>query len=201
MRPEGEFIAREKGINMATSINLLGISGSLRKKAYSTAALRAAQSLVPEGATMEIFDISGIPLYNDDVREKGYPEAVQQLRSKIAAADGVVMSTPEYNYSTSGVLKNAIDWASRPPEQPFESKPIALISSSPGALGGSRAQYHLRQMFVFMNGLVINRPEVMIAAVNKKFDDAGKLIDEPTREILAKQMAALVDFIKKHNRP
>jgi chromate reductase, NAD(P)H dehydrogenase (quinone) len=186
---------------MTITIKLLGISGSLRKKAYSTAALRAAQSLVPEGVTMEIFDLSEIPMYNDDVREKGYPEVVQAFRQKIAAADGVVMSTPEYNYSTSGVLKNAIDWASRPPEQPFEAKPIALISSSPGGLGGSRAQYHLRQMFVFMNGLVINRPEVMIAAVNKKFDDAGKLNDEPTREILAKQMAALVDFIKRHNRP
>lgn len=182
---------------MTSAIHLVGFSGSLRKKSYSTAALRAALALAPEGVTTERIDIAGIPLYNEDVKEKGNPDAVRQLREKIAAADGVVLSTPEYNYSTSGVLKNAIDWASRPPEQPFEAKPIALISSSPGVLGGSRAQYHLRQMFVFMNGLVLNRPEVMIGGVMKKFDDAGALIDESTREILTKQMAALVELIKR----
>jgi chromate reductase len=183
---------------MTTDIKLLGFSGSLRKKSYNAMALRAAQSALPASVSMEIFDIAGIPLYNDDVREQGYPEYVQQFRDKIAAADGLVIVTPEYNYSVPGVLKNAIDWASRPPKQPFDSKLIAIFSASQGALGGARAQYHLRQSFVFMNGQVLNRPEIMISNAQTKFDDAGKLKDEPTREIIAKLMAALAEAVRAH---
>lgn len=178
---------------MASSIKLLGISGSLRKKSFNTGALMAAQALAPEGVVFDTFDLSHIPLYNDDVRVQGYPEAVASLREKIAAADGLMIVTPEYNYSVSGVLKNAIDWASRPPNQPFDGKPIAIMSASTGMLGGARAQYHMRQMFVFLNGQVLNRPEVMIASAPTKFDEEGKLKDEPTREIIGKLVIALVE--------
>lgn len=176
---------------MATAIKLLGISGSLRKKSYNTAALRAAQTLLPDGVVLDIFDIAGIPLYNEDVNAQGFPEVVARLRHSIAAADGVLLVTPEYNYSVPGVLKNAIDWASRPPGQPFDGKAVAIMGASPGMLGSARAQYHLRQMFVYLNGMVLNKPEVMISAANKKFDDEGRLTDEPTREIVKKLMAAL----------
>jgi chromate reductase, NAD(P)H dehydrogenase (quinone) len=182
---------------MASTINLVGMSGSLRKKSFNTAALRAAQSLLPEGVAMELLDIGGFPLYNDDVREQGYPEVVQHFRQKLADADGILIVTPEYNYSVSGVLKNAIDWGSRPPKQPFDGKPIAIMSASQGALGGARAQYHMRQMFVFLNGAVLNRPEVMISVAQTKFDDEGRLKDEPTREMVGKLVAALADAARK----
>jgi chromate reductase len=182
---------------MAAAIRLLGISGSLRKKSYNTAALMAARSLAPEGVEFDTFDLSDIPLYNEDVKAQGFPEPVARLRKSIAAADGLLIVSPEYNYSTSGVLKNAIDWVSRPPDQPFDGKPIALMSASPGMLGGARAHYHLRQMFVFLNGQILNRPEVMIAAAATRFDEDGKLKDEPTRELIAKLVAALVDAAKK----
>jgi chromate reductase, NAD(P)H dehydrogenase (quinone) len=176
---------------MASTLRLLGISGSLRKKSYNTAALHVAMSLAPEHVVFDSFDLGSLPLYNDDVRVEGYPPPVARFRELIAAADGVLIVTPEYNYSVSGVLKNAIDWASRPPEQPFDGKPIAIMSASTGMLGGARAQYHLRQTFVFLNGMVLNRPEVMIASANKRFDDDGKLNDEPTRDIIGKLVAAL----------
>ncbi|HEV7369236.1 NADPH-dependent FMN reductase [Arenibaculum sp.] len=176
-------------------IQILGISGSLRADSYNSAALRAAAGLMPDGTTMATFDIGPIPLYNEDVRQEGLPEAVQALRERIRAADGVLFVTPEYNYSIPGVLKNAIDWASRPPEQPFEGKPIAIMGASPGVLGTARAQYHLRQCFVFMNGLVMNRPEVMIGQVGTKFDADGRLTDEGTAEHLRKFLVAFRDWI------
>src|ERR1700691_5231617 len=142
------------------TLKILGISGSLRKASYNSAALRAAQELAPAGMTIDIFDISAIPLYNEDVRAKGFPPVVDDLRARIKAGDGLLLATPEYNYATSGVLKNVIDWASRPPEQPFDGKPIALVGASGGALGTARAQYNVRQMFIFLNAHILNRPEV-----------------------------------------
>ncbi|MDB5855991.1 MAG: NAD(P)H-dependent oxidoreductase [Herminiimonas sp.] len=182
---------------MSAPLHILGISGSLRKNSYNSAALRAASELLPEGVTMEIFDLSSIPMYNDDVREQGYPAAVQTLREKIATADAVLIATPEYNYSVPGMLKNAIDWASRPPSQPFDGKPIGIIGASPGVLGTARAQYHLRQMFVFMNGMVLNRPEVMIGAANTKFDANGKLTDAVTRDFLQKFLVSLAAWSRR----
>ena len=114
----------------------------------------------------------------------GLSAAVADLRARIKAADALLIVTPEYNYSVPGVLKNAIDWASRPPEQPFDGKPIAIMGASPGALGTARAQYHLRQMFVFLNGMVLNRPEVMIGNAAQRFDAEGRLTDEKTREFV-----------------
>jgi chromate reductase len=119
------------------------------------------------------------------------------LRDKIASADAVLIVTPEYNYSIPGVLKNAIDWASRPPSQPFDGKPIAIMGASPGMLGSARAQYHLRQCFVFLNGMVMNRPEVMISAANTKFDEAGNLTDQGTRDFIQKFLTALADWTQR----
>ncbi len=178
-------------------IRILGISGSLRKGSYNSAALRAAAGLVPAGATMEIFDISNFPLYNEDVKAQDFPEPVQRLREKIAAADGLVFATPEYNYSTSGVLKNAIDWASRPPEQPFNDKAVAILGASGGVIGTARAQYHLRQIGVFLNMRFVNKPEVMIGGAASKFDASGTLTDETTKGLIRDLMAELVTWSKR----
>jgi chromate reductase len=183
----------------APTIHLLGISGSLRAKSYNTGALRAVAELLPEGVTLEEAGIGDLPLFNDDLRLQGYPPAVQRLRERLGAADGVLLVTPEYNYSVPGVLKNAIDWASRPPDQPFDGKPVAIMGASPGMLGSARAQYHLRQMLVFLNAHVLNRPEVMIAHAPDKYDDAGNLTDGPTREFLKTFLAAFTAWIRRLN--
>ncbi len=145
--------------------------------------------------------VGDFPLYNADVQAQGFPAAVEAMGVAIRAADGVVLVTPEYNYSTPGVLKNAIDWLSRLPAQPFASKPLLIQSASPGALGGARAQYHLRQTFVFLDGRVMNAPEVMIAGAYGKSDSAtGDLTDGPTKEFLRKQLAAFADFVRAFPR-
>ncbi len=178
-------------------IRILGISGSLRKGSYNSAALKIAGGLMPAGASLEIFDISGIPLYNEDVKAQAFPEPVQRLRDRIAAADGIVFATPEYNFSTSGVLKNAIDWASRPPEQPFNDKAVALMGASAGLLGTARAQYHLRQIGVFLNMRFVNKPEVFIGGAGAKFDASGNLTDETAKGLIRDLMAELVTWSKR----
>ncbi len=176
-------------------VRILGIAGSLRQASLNAATLRAAQALAPDGMQIETFDIAPIPLYNEDVRQQGFPPPVEALRARIKAADGLLFVTPEYNYSIPGVLKNAIDWASRPPEQPFDGKPIGIMGASPGAMGTSRAQYHLRQCFVFLNGLVMNRPEVMIPGAMAKFDANGALTDQPTRDFITAHLAAFKAWV------
>jgi chromate reductase len=182
------------------SVSVLGIAGSLRKASYNRAALRAAAELAPEGMNVETFDLAPIPMYNDDVREQGFPPPVQELRERIRDADALLIVTPEYNYSIPGVLKNAIDWASRPPQQPFDGKPIAIMGASPGMLGSARAQYHLRQCFIYLNGLILNRPEVMIAGAPGRFDAEGRLTDEGTRKIIASLLVALRDSVDRLRR-
>lgn len=182
----------------AASVRIVGISGSLRAGSLNAAALRAAQALAPAGMAIEIFDIAPIPLYNEDVRAHGFPPAVEDLRARIKAADGLLIVTPEYNYSVPGVLKNAIDWVSRPPEQPFDGKPVAVMGASPGAMGSSRAQYHLRQSFIFLNSLVMNRPEVMIPFAGQKFAADGSLTDGPTRDFLAAYLVAFKAWVLRH---
>jgi chromate reductase, NAD(P)H dehydrogenase (quinone) len=173
-------------------MKVLGFSGSLRVGSFNSAALRIAKELAPDGMTIETFDLAPIPLYNEDVREKGFPPPVADFRARIKAADALLICSPEYNYSTSGVLKNAIDWASRPPDQPFDGKPIALLSASPSFTGGARAQYHLRQIFVYLNPWILNKPEVMISSAHTKFDQSGKLTDDKVRE----QIKGLLDALK-----
>ena len=179
------------------TVRVFGFAGSLRKGSYNRMALRAAGDLLPPGMTLETFDLTAIPPYNEDVRALGFPAPVQEFRDRIAAADALLIVTPEYNYSMPGVLKNAIDWASRPPSQPFDGKPVAIMGASPGMLGTARAQYHLRQSCVFLNMHLLNRPEVMIARCQERFDAEGRLVDEKTRQIVAQLLAALGDWTRR----
>ena len=180
-----------------SNVRIVGISGSLRKGSYNAAALRAAKELAPSGMSIDTFDIAPIPLYNEDVKQQGFPAPVADLRRRMKEADGLLLVTPEYNYSVSGVLKNTIDWISRPPEQPFDGKPIAIMGASQGALGTARGQYHLRQMFIFLNAHVLNRPEVMITQAQNKFDAEGKLTDQPTRDLIAQLLMSFRDWIHR----
>jgi chromate reductase len=187
---------------MTTPLNVLGICGSLRQASYNAAALRVAQALAPEvGMSITSADIADLPLYNEDLRADGFPAAVERLREQIRAADALLFVTPEYNYSIPGVIKNAIDWASRPPEQPFAGKPAAIMGASPGAIGTARAQYHLRQVLVFLDVHPLNKPEVMIGAAHERFDAQGQLIHEPTREFIAKMLAALAAWTRQLAKP
>ena len=172
-------------------LKVLAISGSLRKASYNTAALRAAQEVAPDGMAIEIVSIADIPFYNADVQEQGFPGAVMALAEQIRAADAVLIASPEYNYSTSGVLKNTIDWLSRVPQQPFAGKPVAMIGASMSLLGAARAQYHLRQMFVFLDALPVNKPEVFIAQAQNRFDAEGRLTDELTRGFIRQLLVSL----------
>jgi chromate reductase len=178
-------------------VKILGMSGSLRKASYNTMTLRAAAALAPEGVTVETFDLSPIPLYNDDVRMAGYPPVVQDFRSKIEAADAILFVTPEYNYSMSGVLKNAIDWASRPPGPPLSKKPVGIMGATMGLWGTTRAQYHLRQCCVFLDLYPINKPEVLIAQAQTKFNDKGELTDDATKQTIREHLTNLVGWARR----
>ena len=180
------------------AIKILGIVGSLRKDSYNHAALRAAQELVPDGAVLNLYELHGIPLFNQD-NEKAPPAAVLEFKRQILAADAILFATPEYNYSVSGVLKNAIDWASRPyGESAWLGKCAAVMGVSTGVLGTARAQYHLRQILVTLNMPVINQPEVMIGNAAQRFDAQGRLTDEPTRLYIQKLLNALVQLVQIH---
>ena len=176
-------------------IHILGISGSLRDRSYNTALLRAAAELLPPGVTLEISDLEGIPPFDED-EEKPFPEAVARLRARIAAADAVLFATPEYNSSMSGVLKNAIDWASRSPDMPLGKKPVAVMGASTGAFGTARAQLQLRQVLTHLGALVLPKPEVMVMFARDAFDENGRLTNETTREFLGKLLVALADWTR-----
>ncbi len=182
---------------MASALDVVALSGSLRRDSYNTAALHAAQELAPEGMTIEIAAIDELPLYNADIQAVGFPSEVLALGAEIAAADAVLIASPEYNYSIPGVLKNAIDWVSRLPDQPFAGKPIGLIGASMGMQGAARAQYHLRQSFVFLDALPMNRPEVFIAQAQLKFDKDGKLTDEPARDAIRQHLESLAAWTRR----
>ena len=176
-------------------MKIIAILGSLRKASFNRMLLNAAIELTPADMTIEIADITKFPLYNQDVENVGVPDAVKKLQEQIRSADGVLFVSPEYNYSMSGVLKNAIDWASRPPkENPFNGKPCAMMSASTGMMGGSRAQYHLRQSCVFVNLIPMNKPEVIVMKAQEKFDADGKIIDEATRKVVATFMQSFKDW-------
>ena len=172
-------------------MKVLGISGSLRQGSYNAMALRAAQKLAPAGMTVDIADIRDIPLYDDDVRAQGFPAPVQALKERVRAADAVLLVTPEYNFSIPGVLKNTLDWLSRPPEPPFDGKCVAIMGASPGPVGTARVQYHLRQVMVFLNAFVVNKPEVFIANCAGKFDAQGQLTDETTAKFIGDLLVSL----------
>ena len=180
----------------AKGINVLAMCGSLRAGSYNRAALRAAIELKPPGMMIETADIGAFPLYNEDVRAQGFPPSVEKLRRQIAAADALLFVTPEYNYSMSGVLKNAIDWASRPPDQPFAGKPVAIMGAAAGMAGSARAQYDLRRSCVFLDMHPVNRPEVLIGQAHTKFDAAGHLTDEAGRGFIRDLLLALADWTR-----
>ena len=178
---------------MADQIKILGIAGSLRKQSYNKGALRAAQQLCPEGAAIEVFDLEGIPPFNQD-EERSPHQKVVDLKSRIRAADAVLLVTPEYNYGMPGVLKNAIDAASRPyGDNAWSGKPVAIMSAALSMGGGVRAQYQLRQCFVFLNMDAVVQPEVAIANASERFDRDGNLTDETSKKLIGQLLRNLVD--------
>jgi chromate reductase, NAD(P)H dehydrogenase (quinone) len=192
-----EAAQRWGGVNVADQISVLGFAGSLRQGSYNKAALRAALELAPAGMTIETFDLAPIQPYNEDVKQQGFPPPEQEFRERIRAADALLIVTPEYNRGVSGVLKNAIDWASRPPDQPFDRKPTAIFGASPGMIGTAVAQYDLRRCLGVLNALVMNTPSVMIGQAGQKFDEQGRLTDQPTREFIGKMLVALAEWTRR----
>lgn len=186
---------------MTKPVRILGIAGSLRRGSYNRAALRAATQLVPEDTTLETFELDGIPAFNQD-EEQNPPAKVVELKRRIREANALLIVTPEYNYSIPGVLKNAIDWASRPyGDSAWNGKPAAIMGASVGTIGTARAQYHLRQMFVFLNVFPINQPEVMIGSASERFDAEGNLTDETTKEFIRQLLQNLTDWTRRIQQP
>jgi chromate reductase, NAD(P)H dehydrogenase (quinone) len=181
-------------------ISVLGICGSLRKASFNMAALRTAIELKPPGMEVTVADISQIPLYNEDVRAEGFPPPVETLRQQIKVADALLFACPEYNYGLSGVLKNAIDWASRPPDQPFAGKPCAILGAAAGMAGSARGQLNLRHMMVFLDMHPLNKPEVLIFQAHNKFDAQGALTDDVARGLIGDLMAALLGWTRQLSR-
>jgi len=184
---------------MQRKYRVAGISGSLRKGSYNTATLIAAQELAPDTLEIEIITLEDVPLFNEDVEDKGWPLRVQELRDRVEAADAVIFATPEYNYSITGVLKNAIDWLSRPEgEAPLNGKPAAIVGATPSFVGTARGQAHLRQI-VFYNAMpLLPTAEVLIANAKDRFDDEGRLTDEETREVLRDMLEKFAAWVDRH---
>lgn len=169
----------------------------MRKNSYNKSLLLASEELAPKSAEVEIFDLEGIPQFNQDL-ETRMPEKVKEFKAKIRAADAILIATPEYNYSVPGVLKNAIDWASRPyGDNSFEGKPVAIMGASPGRMGTARAQYHLRQVCVALNMHPINRPEIFVNFAHEKIDENGRLKDDETKERIRELLKSLVTWTRR----
>ena len=187
----------ERRVVVNEPLVILGIAGSLRKESYNRSLLRAAQELAPHDARIETFEIDGIPPFNQD-EEASPHRRVVELKQRVRAADAILFVTPEYNYSIPGVLKNAIDCASRPyGDSAWSGKPVAVMGASVGAIGTARAQYHLRQTFVFLNMYPVNQPEVMVGNAQTRFDQEGKLTDETTKQLVQQLLSELVTWTKR----
>jgi chromate reductase, NAD(P)H dehydrogenase (quinone) len=185
---------------MAEAVNIIVMCGSLRKGSYNAALARTAPKLAPPGmAIIPAPPIGDFPLYNHDVQSAtGFPAPVVALADAMRAADGVLICTPEYNWSIPAPLKNAVDWVSRMKDQPFANKPVALQSAATGLLGGSRAQYHLRQSLTSIDALLFGRPEVIVTFAAQKFDDKTlELKDQPAIDTIRQQLAAFEKFVRK----
>jgi chromate reductase, NAD(P)H dehydrogenase (quinone) len=179
--------------------NVITICGSLRKGSFNRMLANALPGLAPAGMTIKASPSIEMPLYNADVQAEGFPPAAVALSDAIRAADGVILVTPEYNYTIPGGLKNAIDWVSRMKDQPFAGKPVAIQSATGGPLGGGRMQYHVRTMLVFLDALAFNKPEIFVGMAQTKFDEkTGELKDEATRNIIKQQLEAFGKFIANH---
>jgi chromate reductase, NAD(P)H dehydrogenase (quinone) len=180
-----DALVSESAAGAHDPLRVLGFAGSLRARSYNRALLRSAQELAPEGMVIEIYESIELPLFNEDVEAQGDPEPVAAFKMAIRKADAIMVVTPEYNYGVPGVLKNAIDWASRPPGRgPLDGKLAAIIGASPGMVGSARAQQQLRQAFAFTNTLAMLQPEVLVSRAHQKFDASGRLVDEGTRTFL-----------------
>ena len=177
----------------AKPLLVLGISGSLRKASYNTALLHAAVDLMPPGMTLEVFDLSPLPMFNQDF-EKPFPEAVVAFRDKLAQADAILIATPEYNSSITGALKNALDWASRSPQPPLQGKPAAIMGASTGNFGTLRAQLHLRQILTHVGALPLGKPEVLVAHAEQAFNADRKLVDASVHGFLRDLLVALTKW-------
>lgn len=184
---------------MEKKYKIIAFAGSLRKNSYNKFLLNNIKKLAPAQIEIEIFDIKDIPLYNEDVEKQGFPESVKELKEKISDSDGIIIATPEYNYSYSGVLKNTIDWISRPPEQPLDGKPLAIVGASMGPAGTIRAQLHLRQALIYLNPIILNKPEILVSSAHQKFDSEGNLIDEETKKFILMFLDSFLNWIKKLN--
>ncbi len=179
---------------MEQQIKVLAFAGSLRNGSYNKALIRTALEVAPPNVAIEVFDLEGIPPFNQDF-EANPPQRVKEFKEKIKNADALLIAAPEYNFSVSGVLKNALDSASRPKQgNPLEGKPVAIMSASTGRFGGARAQYHLRQTFVFLNMHPINRPEVMLSDAAHNIDGEGNVTNEQTRQLIGQLLEALADW-------
>lgn len=183
----------------AQDLRILGIGGSLRRGSYNRKLLREAARIAPDGMNIRLFEgMSDIPLFNEDVEAEGYPEAVQRLHLEIAQADGILLAVPEYNYGATGVLKNAIDWASRPAgKSPLNGKPAAVMGASPGMGGTARAQLSIRDSFVFTQTPVLPGPEVLVFQAHEQFDEKGQLIREDTRDFLRGLLERFGVFVRR----
>jgi chromate reductase len=181
----------------ADTFKLVGIAGSLRTGSYNLGLLRAAAEVLPPGVALEIVTLHAIPLYNADVQSRGDPEPVEELKRRVYACDALVIATPEYNYSIPGVLKNAVDWLSRPPKTCcLRQKPIGIMGASGGESGTVRSQLALRQVFVFTDSYVMAQPELRVPNAGPRFDGEGRLVDEEVRARLRVFVAALVDWAR-----
>ena len=179
-------------------LHFVTLLGSLRKGSFHAAIARALPSLAPDGVTISALgSVGDFPHYDSDLQADGFPPAVLAMADAIRSADGVVIVTPEYNYSLPGALKNALDWLSRVTPQPLAGKPVAIQTGSPGMIGGARAQYHLRQVMVFLDAHVLNKPEIMIGGMTSKIDpDAGEIADEVTAGLIGQQRVALASLAR-----
>ena len=183
---------------MSTTVRVLGIAGSLRRASFNRSLLRAAQELAPNDLVVDIFDLIDVPLYNGDIEADGDPAPVARLKEAIRSSHGVLMATPEYNHGVPAVMKNAVDWASRPPgTAPLGGKPVAIMGASPGITGSARGQSQLRQAFEFTNSFAMPQPELLVFKAHEKFDAEGRLIDEATRQHLQRFLVAFGGWIRR----
>lgn len=184
-----------------SQLRILGICGSLRRGSYNQMALNVAGQLMPEGMSLSVADIADVPMYNKDVEDAGLPASVARLRDQLLAADGVLIASPEYNFSVTGALKNTIDWLSRCQPQPFKDKPVTMLSATMGPVGGARNQYDLRKILGCLEAIVLPKPEIFINICHTKFDAQGQLTDEPTRKIMSDQQDAFERWIRRVSAP
>ena len=179
-------------------LHVLGIAGSLRRASFNRGLIRAAIELAPDGMDIVAHELGDIPMYNGDVEELGDPEPVRRFKEAIAAADAVLIATPEYNHCVPGVLKNAIDWASRPARRSvLTNKPITVMGASTGGGGTARAQAHLRDGLAYTSGLVLPQPEVLVPYAEERFDERGNLADEHTRRAIRELLDSLAEWVRE----